>query len=56
MDKIICRSIDLPCTPAQAFKLFTDNTYLALWLTAEADVEAKIGGTATNQNILWICH
>jgi uncharacterized protein YndB with AHSA1/START domain len=44
MDKILHHSVRLPCDAEQAFKLFTSNEHLQLWLTAMADVEPVVGG------------
>ena len=34
----------LKCSPAEAFRHFTDSALLATWLADRADVEAKVGG------------
>ena len=44
MDKIIHASAELGCSPAEAFKMFTDKASLETWLTEEADIEPKVGG------------
>jgi uncharacterized protein YndB with AHSA1/START domain len=44
MDKIIYRSVKLPCDAARAFEMFTVNGELEKWLTAKADVEPAVGG------------
>ncbi|KPJ73583.1 hypothetical protein AMJ52_03425 [candidate division TA06 bacterium DG_78] len=44
MDKIIYRTINLPCDEQKAFQMFTVNEHLENWLTMAADVEAKVGG------------
>ncbi len=44
MDKIIYRSVKLPCDAARAFEMFTVNGELEKWLTVKADVEPAVGG------------
>lgn len=44
MDKVLHKSIRIPCTQDLAFKLFTDNHYLAAWFPVEAEVEPVVGG------------
>ena len=44
MDKIICHTASLGCSPSRAFELFTANKHLKKWLTNAADVEPRIGG------------
>jgi uncharacterized protein YndB with AHSA1/START domain len=44
MDKIIYRSLTLPCDAARAFEMFTSSEELEKWLTAKADVEPRVGG------------
>jgi uncharacterized protein YndB with AHSA1/START domain len=44
MDTIIYHSINLTCSPNEAFEFFTVNKHLEKWLTVLADVEPKIGG------------
>ncbi|MBN2381036.1 SRPBCC domain-containing protein [candidate division WOR-3 bacterium] len=44
MNDIVHVSAELNCSPAEAFKMFTDNEKLKIWLTEEADVESKVGG------------
>jgi uncharacterized protein YndB with AHSA1/START domain len=44
MDKIIYQTATLPCDAARAFEMFTVNGELEKWLTARADVEARLGG------------
>jgi len=45
MDEIIHLYEELKCSPAEAFKMFTENKKLAIWLTEEADVDPKVGGS-----------
>lgn len=44
MDKIIVETVILNCPAEKAFELFTLNKNLENWLTAKADVEARVGG------------
>jgi uncharacterized protein YndB with AHSA1/START domain len=44
MDKVIYRTIILPCDEKRTFQMFTVNKHLENWLTMAADVEAKVGG------------
>lgn len=44
MDKIIHRSLKLPCDSHRAFELFTDNRLLESWLANVAEVEPAVGG------------
>ena len=44
MDRIVHRTVTLPCMPRRAFELFTRDDLLCRWLCIEADVEAKEGG------------
>jgi uncharacterized protein YndB with AHSA1/START domain len=44
MDLLIQQSVFLPCPPAAAFQMFTENRHLQNWLTQEADVEPVAGG------------
>lgn len=44
MDKIIYRSVKLPCDAARAFEMFTSSELLEKWLTAKAGVEPVVGG------------
>lgn len=44
IDKIVCHSISLKCSPHEAFEFFTVNKHLEKWLTEVADVESEVGG------------
>ncbi|NLI97803.1 SRPBCC domain-containing protein [bacterium] len=44
MDKIIHTSVELNCSPAEAFRMFTDNEKLESWFAPQANVEPKLGG------------
>ena len=44
MDKIIYKTVKLPCDAARAFEMFTVNGELEKWLAARADVEPRAGG------------
>lgn len=44
MNKIIHESIELGCSPVEAFSMFTDNKKIESWLATQANVEPKIGG------------
>lgn len=44
MDKIIYRTVKLPCDAARAFEMFTSSDLLEKWLTVKADVEPVVGG------------
>ena len=44
MNRIIYQSVRLPCSQQQAFKLFTVNKHLEVWLTVKANVEPHLGG------------
>ena len=43
-DKVIHVSAIVTVAPAAAFSYFTDNALLQSWLTAAANVEARVGG------------
>lgn len=44
MNRIIHRSVRLPCTAGEAFALFTMDEKLERWLTVHADIEPMVGG------------
>lgn len=44
LDHVIHTSAVLKCSPAEAFRHFTDSALLATWLADRADVDPKIGG------------
>lgn len=43
-DRIVTVSALLAVSPERAFDYFTTNALLEIWLTAEANVEARVGG------------
>jgi len=45
IDKIIYLTTELDMFVSDVFKLFTENKHLEKWLTNEANVEAKLGGS-----------
>ena len=49
-DEVIHVSALLEASPETTFAHFTDSTLLRSWLTAEADVEPKVGG---NYQLYW---
>jgi uncharacterized protein YndB with AHSA1/START domain len=44
MDKVLHKSVRVPCDKNLAFDLFTDNHHLAAWFPAEAEVEPVVEG------------
>jgi uncharacterized protein YndB with AHSA1/START domain len=44
MDKIIHKTVKLPCDAARAFEMFTVNGELEKWLAVKVDVEPRVGG------------
>lgn len=43
-DHVVTATAFLPMPPDEAFEYFTDDDLLQSWLTAAADVEARVGG------------
>lgn len=43
-DRVIVVSAHVPVEPEEAFRYFTEDHLLERWLTAEADVEPRVGG------------
>lgn len=45
MDKVIHKTLQLPCSQQIAFDLFTDSKKVVRWLAAQADIQPIVGGS-----------
>ena len=45
MNDVVHVSAELNCSPAEAFRMFTDRDKLKVWLAEEADVDPQVGGS-----------